>query len=222
MIRKICLLIFVILLSISSVKAATLHGMIYDFNLNPVENAIVIVDSEPKQTFVAKDGEYMFSLERGEYKLFAVLAEDQEIVAKAEEKIVINSDGDFVVDLILFPSFGDLDELFNQSDIDIVDPFEEKQEFPYWIFIVIAVVGIFLYVWKKNPKKVREDKKDDDLEEVLSFIKKQGGRTTQKDIRSNSNLSEAKISLVVSELESKGLVKKIKKGRGNIIVLEKK
>ena len=61
-----------------------------------------------------------------------------------------------------------------------------------------------------------------DTEGVLNFIKDEGGRTTQKDIRKKIPLSEAKISLMISELESSGDVKKIKKGRGNIIVLNKK
>ncbi len=59
-----------------------------------------------------------------------------------------------------------------------------------------------------------------DIEGVVDFIKNEGGRTTQKDIRKKIPLSEAKISLMISELESLGRVKKIKKGRGNIIVLQ--
>jgi uncharacterized membrane protein len=57
-------------------------------------------------------------------------------------------------------------------------------------------------------------------EDVLAFIKEEGGRVTQKDIRKKFPLSEAKISLVVTELESKELVKRIKKGRANIVVLQ--
>ena len=43
---------------------------------------------------------------------------------------------------------------------------------------------------------------------------------TQKELRDKlPSVSEAKISLIVSELESMGRVKKIKQGRGNIVVL---
>ena len=42
----------------------------------------------------------------------------------------------------------------------------------------------------------------------------------QKDIRKNFPSSEAKISLILTELEEKGIIKKIKRGRGNIIVLK--
>ena len=33
------------------------------------------------------------------------------------------------------------------------------------------------------------------------------------------NIGEAKVSLVISELESYGFIKKIKRGRGNILIL---
>jgi len=35
------------------------------------------------------------------------------------------------------------------------------------------------------------------------------------------NLSEAKASLLVDDLENRGLVKRFKKGRGNVLVLKK-
>ncbi|MEM4260029.1 MAG: winged helix DNA-binding protein [Candidatus Woesearchaeota archaeon] len=58
-------------------------------------------------------------------------------------------------------------------------------------------------------------------EQILEFLKKEDGRANQKDIRKNFPVSEAKISLVIKELEAKGLVQKIKKGKGNIIILIK-
>ena len=41
----------------------------------------------------------------------------------------------------------------------------------------------------------------------------------QKDLRKQLMLSEAKVSLMISELESLNKLKRIKKGRANIIVL---
>ena len=228
--KNIFLLILVFIFSSYIAEAATLHGNIYDFDLNLVKNSIVIVDSEPKQTIVAKEGEYSFTLNPGSYIVTAFVVDGNEITAKAEEKIVINQKGDFVLDLIVFPSFGDLEELLNQSEIEVVEPFEE-QEFPYWIFSIFVIL-ILAGIWYKKFYKKKEKKKHEDEEnknedydgsaKIIDFIKKEGGRVNQRDIRKQSNLSEAKISLLISELESKGLVKKIKKGRGNIIVLEKK
>jgi len=72
-----------------------------------------------------------------------------------------------------------------------------------------------------KPKVIKEIKQitlSKELQDILSFIDKEGGRTTQKDIRKNFPQSEAKISLMIAELEEKGLIKRIKKGRGNIII----
>jgi uncharacterized membrane protein len=58
-----------------------------------------------------------------------------------------------------------------------------------------------------------------DLQEVLSITRDHGGRITQKDLRLLLNCSEAKASLMITDLEDRGLVKKVKKGRGNVIIL---
>ncbi len=59
----------------------------------------------------------------------------------------------------------------------------------------------------------------DDLKEVIRIMEKHGGRMTQLDLRKSLPYSEAKVSLMISDLESRGIVKKIKKGRGNILIL---
>ena len=77
---------------------------------------------------------------------------------------------------------------------------------------------------EKGEATKEDGEKDDynkDLNDVIDIIKKEGGRTTQKDIRKQIPLSEAKISLMIAELEHKGVIEKIKKGRGNIIILKK-
>ena len=78
-------------------------------------------------------------------------------------------------------------------------------------------IGTFFSVDKVEKKPFIE--KYYDTETVLKAIREEGGRTTQKDIRKRIPLSEAKVSLLISELEMKGKIKKIKKGRGNIIIL---
>ncbi|MGV8150973.1 MAG: helix-turn-helix transcriptional regulator [Candidatus Woesearchaeota archaeon] len=53
------------------------------------------------------------------------------------------------------------------------------------------------------------------------LIIKENERITQKELRKHFPLSEAKISLIISELEHEGKIKKIKKGRGNILIYVK-
>jgi uncharacterized membrane protein len=74
--------------------------------------------------------------------------------------------------------------------------------------------------WKKPLKDENSYELSSDLQGVLRVLDKNGGRMTQKELRKNFDLSEAKISLMITELESLGLVKRIKKGRGNIIIRE--
>lgn len=59
-----------------------------------------------------------------------------------------------------------------------------------------------------------------DLQQAVDIIKANGGRITQRDLRSKISYSEAKVSLMISDLESRGIIEKFKKGRGNIIVLK--
>lgn len=58
-----------------------------------------------------------------------------------------------------------------------------------------------------------------DLREVLDVIRGRKGRITQKDLRNRMEYSEVKVSLLLSELEKRGLIKKFKNGRENIVVL---
>ena len=59
------------------------------------------------------------------------------------------------------------------------------------------------------------------IDQALEIIKKHDGRLTQKELRKEMMyLSEAKVSLIVTELEHKEKIEKIKKGRGNILILK--
>lgn len=60
-----------------------------------------------------------------------------------------------------------------------------------------------------------------DCRDVLTIMEKNGGRITQLELRKLLPYSEAKVSLIVSDLENRGIVKKIKKGRGNILILNR-
>jgi uncharacterized membrane protein len=232
MVKKIIWIILLILL-IDTVLAATIHGTVYDLTLEKQSNAIVTIDTAPKQTYVAKDGTYSFDLPVGEYNIEAKYVRDDEVISITNESVSVKDEGDYVVDLILFPSFEEEEELLSETDLEVADPLEEINYLAYIIFgvfgIIIFGLSVFIYLkYKKSLTKIKKDieetvKAKDVLAEskkVLDFIKQEGGRTTQKDIRSKFPSSEAKISLIITELEHKGIIKKIKKGRGNIIVLK--
>jgi len=73
---------------------------------------------------------------------------------------------------------------------------------------------------KKADEKILEEEKDP-KDKIYEFIKQKGGRVTQREIRNNFPVSQATISLILTELENDGKLKKIKRGKGNIIILNK-
>ena len=210
------LLILLMLFCIPFVSGATLHGEIYDLGFDLVENVIVEINSEPMQSVVASDGSYSFELNVGEYILVAKYYVGQELICSVEDEIIIIEEGDYVLDLILFPVYDDfLDE---DLEIDIIGDTEGFFLY-YLIGIVMGLIGLYFFVRKKKNISLFEE--SDELDDVLKFIKKSGGRITQKDLRKNLGLSEAKASLIITELEHKKIVQRIKKGRGNVIILTK-
>ena len=88
--------------------------------------------------------------------------------------------------------------------------------------LLLIFLGVTIYKLRSRPKVPAGVEVDKYTNELLAIVGKEGGRVTQKEIRKKIPLSEAKISLMISELEEKGVLKRIKKGRGNIIVLNKK
>lgn len=132
------------------------------------------------------------------------------------------------------------------NDINLISN-KNKQNSLLIISIILIIVGTLLlvfyrYLRKKTEKeedfsiKIKEDSVvkdfiswkntedtenlDNDLNKILSIIKEEGNRTTQKEIRKHFPLSEAKISLMLTELEHKNKIERIKKGRSNIILLK--
>ncbi len=208
------LLGLMIILFSSICHAAAISGIVYDESLNTAKNAIVEINTVPKQTFVAKDGSYSFEVPVGSYVISAKLGELQ-----AAENLTVEKEGNYIIDLIMFP---DLDEMPPIEEDIGGSVAEEKTSFNY-LFVIVGILLILFfafYIIIKRGKKPAQGL-DEDIDNLVRIIKKQGGRATQKEIRKEIPLSEAKISLMIAELEHKGIVEKIKKGRGNIIILKK-
>ncbi len=229
--KKEISILFTFLFLINSCIAATIHGTIYDINLNKVKDAIVEVNSEPNQRMVSFDGTYSFNLPVGNYELYAYYGEKNNL-QKTKDNISINNDGTFVYDLFLYYDIIGEESILNSSELNFYAPYNENINYTL-IFIISLIALLIVFIIFKNLSKKnkalihtlkqKEEKifsDDNELNKVILILKEHGGRATQKEIRRNIPLSEAKISLMIAELESEGKIKKIKKGRGNIIVLE--
>ena len=225
-------LLFVMILAVlaSNAHAAIIHGSVYDLELNTLSKAVVSINTTPQQVLVSQNGTYSFTVQPGAYE---IIAQQKRLDLIARENLTITQNGDYVLDLILFPDLSTEESLLNETvDVQEYDePATAKQPVNWAIALGVAALAVLAaLLWRHQkrhaaPKK-EETKKEEakpvtkaDLEDILAFVRKEGGRTTQKDLRKAIPYSEAKISLMVAELESQGKLKKIKKGRGNIIIL---
>ena len=212
-------------------NAATIYGTVYDLSLKKIDNARVEINTTPKQFMIAQNGSYSFNVANGIYKIKAQLMQKGAAIASVQENITIERDGSYVLDLILFP---DVEEGIEDIGVDLNNELIELEDgknnfmigIIFSLIIFIVIVGVYYLRTKKQAKEPEIEEQEtghqDDLGQVINLIKQEGGRTTQKEIRKQIPLSEAKISLMVTELEHKGIIEKIKKGRGNIIILKKK
>ena len=221
---------------VSLVSAATIYGTVYDLSLRKVNNARVEINTIPKQIMIAQNSTYSFNVPNGAYTIKAEVMRKNVAVESAEENITVKQDGNYVVDLILFPN---VEEGVEDANIDVNSSLivENKTANNFLAFFIVLMVLLIILIaalylkQKKSKQKIKEAKQeqqkqepseDIDLEQIIRIIKQEGGRATQKEIRKQIPLSEAKISLMIAELEHKGIIEKIKKGRGNIIILKKK
>lgn len=112
--------------------------------------------------------------------------------------------------------------------------------------IFLAIAAMLFYKWQKGnapksspleellreelpskatPKPAQEEVKTEEggLNElqktILGELRKSEGRMTQKELRKLLPFSEAKVSIELDLLEEKRLIKKFKKGRGNVVIL---
>ena len=231
------------------VSAATVYGEIYEWSsLEKMSDVVIEIDTAPQQTVVAKNGEYSFNVPNGVYHIQAFYVENGRISLVADENIIVESEGDFILDLIMFPPLdaSDLEDLeFNGFDVNetVFEPRPDTTGYgaELVLLFIIAAVVLAAVTWHyyskpkepvKQPLKKPKAKKFKPVEkalpgldkyplEVVDALKRSGNRLTQKELRDRVSVGEAKVSLIVAELEQMGLVKKIKKGRGNIIILKK-
>ncbi|NJD78068.1 MAG: hypothetical protein FIB08_13420 [Candidatus Methanoperedens sp.] len=234
----------------SGVHAAALHGTIYEWSdfEKPLKNAIVEVNSTPLQYTVSTTGTYSFNLSPGNYSIRAKYYRNNILEYAAEEEMIIDKEGDFIHDILLFPPTDPEDEMLGDinltKDIDMVNDSGINDYFSFILVFVLLIILFFYFLWKKKSRIIEpvsnesakiqpiktgenrdEAKREElpaDLKDLYDLILGMGGRTTQKEIRKKIAFSEAKVSLMIADLEDRGLIKKIRRGRSNIIIAENK
>jgi len=213
------------LLVLPCVSAAMLHGTIYTPDLQVANDVLVTLDSQPVQRLLSTDGTYAFEVPPGNYTLTATYPHGVGN-ATTTERVGIAQDGTFVFDLFLFPDIAD-ERIGQQLDQDLADQPFNPQPFPWFqLFLLLLLLalgfsGIRVMRGKRGSKEGSDGREAREQgEELLVIIRREGGRITQKELRKRLPLSEAKVSLLVNELVARGRLEKLKKGRGNILVLK--
>lgn len=204
--------LLLLLLCLAPVSAATLSGVTYDLELERLNNVIVGIDTQPMQRVVAHNGTYSFEVPQGNYVLSARQLSRDLVV---QVPIEIGKEGSFVLDLVLAPRMEELPSL----DEPVLPVPDVEEPLPWWPFLLalLAALAAGLWWYFRKPVKVVPS---DDAQQVLGIIRKEK-RLTQRELRDLlPTMSEAKVSLIVSELEHDGKIRKIKKGRGNILIAQ--
>ncbi len=230
--RRLAVVALLTLMLIAPCSGAVVHGVVYSWeNLKPLPKAIVVVNTTPEQRIVTTNGSYSFNLPPGHYVIRAYYYSNGRLVLYTEENITIKNNGSYILDLILFPP---LNFNLTQPEVEFPMPSQQSQESSYSLLPVLAIIcaGAGVFYWRKHWRKRKtvesiEDRLEhdlealpDDLREVLEEIVRAGGRITQKELRQRMKCSEAKISLILTDLERRGYIEKVKKGRGNVIFLK--
>ncbi len=210
-----------ITLLIFTCSAAVIEGKIYSWEtFEPLSNVIVEINTTPPQKILSKDGSYSFNVSPGNYVIRALYYRNGELLMKAEENITVEREGTYRIDILLTPVIK-----FEEVNLENVS-FEDVEVKSYGYYPVIAlIVLITFFTAFFILRVVKTDSVDEDLPEdlkkVLEEIERSGGRITQKELREKLKVSEAKLSLMLTDLERRGMIEKFKKGRGNVIFLKK-
>jgi uncharacterized membrane protein len=81
---------------------ATVHGSVYKLDTyEPLDNAVIEVNSTPTQYMIAKNGHYSIELMPGNYTITARYYEDNTLTYATVGTITINAEGEYVYDLLL-------------------------------------------------------------------------------------------------------------------------
>lgn len=234
-IMKSFIIIILCFLFIPIVHGATIKGNIYDLGLNPLNGVIVTIDTMPQQVFIVTDNSYEFIVKEGNYQITANYEDD----LFTSENITIVDNGTYKLDLILLPSITGIELTnFENEDMNInlnnnnLDDKSKSQFGLLFILIVIAFIALaivfFANIFFAKKFQLEIDESTESLEDdqimidISKKLKDNGGSLTQKDLRKELGIGEAKLSVILTQLENDKLIEKIKKGRGNIIRLIRK
>jgi uncharacterized membrane protein len=210
--------------------AATLSGSIYSMDsFDAVQGVLVKAEGASTYQVFSSDGTYSMEVAPGAYNISAYYYENGTLTGYAEDGIVVGAEG-ASYDIVLFsPDEFEGVEGFGFADVDENIPEGREDDGALLagglvLLIAVVVVAAYLLLGRKKgaekPLKVEKEKKlDEEEKEVIEILKGSEGMRNQKELRDILKCTDTKISLLISSLEAQGYVKRIRRGRENIVKL---
>ncbi len=146
----------------SASASSVVHGNVYQWSsFDTMKNVEVVVNSVPVQKMVSIDGSYSFNLSKGAYAIIAVSGANTSDALYARENVTIDQDGgDYVIDLIMFPSMGVGDLSTFDENYTAVPPDEQSDSQGWSLLLIAGVVVIMIiaiaagaFLWLRRKKK---------------------------------------------------------------------
>lgn len=194
------------LLMASICSASFIHGDIYSQDLQRLDKTVITIDGAFSYQLVTDKGNYSIFLPEGRYK---ISASSPDAGLHTEQEVVIGAD-DQTLDLVLKP----------------------KDDFGALPYLAVAALLVVVFLWANSHWKTksafqepepeartvsRPVELDEDAKSVLHVLDGMEGRATQKELKETLKFSDTKLSLILTELEQTGHVKKFKRGRANVV-----
>jgi len=219
--NKILLLLFLILIS-NSVSSATISGTTFEwYSLEPLDNVIIEINTTPNQTIVAEKGNYSLNAKEGNYLLKAKYFENNKLIYETEEKITIENEGNFIVDLLLFPTINENEYLIDDFNDSIFSPeeltIEEEPQQTFeeiiagLVLLLIAIILVFYGARKITKATTNLETQHIGIEEKYFEIPKEFSKkneTKEKEI--NDEIKEEKKTSKKENTETKNINKELK------------
>lgn len=185
------------------------HGDVYrEGSAQDGQQTIIIITGPFTYQLVTTKSNYSLDLPKGTYTLSAQSGE-----MKASSTVSVGAE-DQQIDLVL----------------------RKEENFALYVLAAVVLVAVLLAYRlsskgklsvsldtipdspsANSPSPIEHFELDDDSKSVLKVLESTEGRATQRELKETLHFSDAKLSLILSELESLGEIRKFKRGRGNII-----
>ncbi len=220
--------VLILLLLSFSLHAVFLSGTIYDSDTDQVaKNILMKFSGVNTYQYFSKTGNFSINVVSGNYTVTLLDIMNDTVLRQGKEDISIDSDS--VIDFLIFPSDGDnayginVSEVFGSENVEsTLIPVAPSYSSYLWVYLIVFLVlcgMLYYHVFKKKAIQNSSTLILTSEEQLIYTLIKKEKIVSQKELRKNVSFSEARVSMILSSLEEKGILKRIKKGNANELEL---